>query len=59
VSVIPILKNYTDTGGDPVCPTCGRPIRPAQAVMRVDDCMIHAACYPAARSMPEPCEYTP
>ena len=53
------LHNYTDVEGDPVCPTCGRSIRAAEAVMRVDDCMIHVTCYAAARTRPEPCEYSP
>jgi hypothetical protein len=50
------LLNYLDVEGFPVCPTCGRPILPAQGVMRVDDCMIHVACYADARVDPEPCE---
>jgi hypothetical protein len=59
MNTIPALRNYTDIEGDPVCPTCGRPIRSSEGVMRVDDCMIHAACYTVARTLPEPCEYTP
>ena len=59
MSTIPKLRNYIDVDGDPVCPTCGRPIRPSQGVMRVQDCMIHAACYGFARSLPEPCSYGP
>jgi hypothetical protein len=59
MSLIPPLLNYTDIEGRPVCPTCGRPIMPAQAVMRVEDCMIHASCYVQAQAVPEPCEYTP
>ena len=53
------LINYTDVEGYPVCPTCGHPIFPGHGVMRVDDCMIHAACYTEARTEAEPCEYTP
>jgi hypothetical protein len=55
----PFLLNYTDVDGYPVCPPCGRPILPAQGVMRVSDCMIHATCYTTAQTLPEPCEYTP
>jgi len=50
------LFNYTDANGAPVCPTCGRPILLTQAVMRIDDCMIHAACYQEASVQEEPCE---
>ena len=53
------LFNYTDIDGHPVCPTCGRTILPGQGVMRISDCMIHAGCYGVARTLTEPCEYTP
>jgi len=50
------LFNYTDANGAPICPTCGRPILREQAVMRIDDCMIHAWCFKEARHAEEPCE---
>jgi hypothetical protein len=53
------LFNYTDVEGYPVCPTCGHAIMPGHAVMKVDDCMIHASCYAHARAVPEPCSYAP
>ena len=59
MSSIPALLNYTDIEGRPVCPTCGRPILPAQGVIRVGDCMIHVFCYARAQAMAQPCEYTP
>ena len=50
------LLNYLDQEGAPICPTCGRAIRPHDAVMRIDDCMIHARCVTEARMAEEPCE---
>ncbi|MBM4440297.1 MAG: hypothetical protein FJ027_07745 [Candidatus Rokubacteria bacterium] len=53
------LFNYSDVDGHPVCPTCGRAILPAQGVIRVDDCMIHATCYSETDLDDAPCEPTP
>lgn len=59
MSLIPRLVNYSDVEGRPVCPTCGHAILPAQGVVRVEDCMVHVSCYPAARDQDEPCEPAP
>ena len=59
MSTVPRLVNYTDIEGRPVCPTCGHPIMPAQGVVRVEDCMIHAICYPRALDAETPCDPTP
>ena len=53
------LFNYVDADGKPVCPTCGHPILPTHAVMRIEDCMIHSWCWEEANGDEEPCEPTP
>jgi hypothetical protein len=53
------LSNYIDANGTPVCPTCGRSILAQHAVMRVDDCMIHAWCFEEANGRDTPCEPEP
>ena len=58
MNTIPRLVNYNDADGRPVCPTCGRAILAAQGVVRIEDCMIHAICYPEAVDAETPCEPT-
>jgi hypothetical protein len=53
------VRNYLDADGNPICTLCGRAILPSQNVARVDDCMVHVHCYPAALTKPDPCEATP
>ena len=53
------LSNYVDVNGAPVCPTCGLAILPAHPAMRIDDCMIHVACFHEADRKDQPCQPAP
>jgi hypothetical protein len=44
------MNNEHDEQGRPICPVCGRAIRPQESVARRDDAMIHVECWPSPRA---------